>query len=901
MISARLVGSAGYYTAALESENNQSQKTDNYYANDKAESYFIGKIAKDIGIAGREVTAEKFQELLAGKIKNEATGEIHEQSRRANGRQGWDFTFSAPKAVSIAGISDNRVQSAHDLAVEKAAEYLEASAETRYRKDGRNPIKERTGAIAGAVFKHGTSRDNMPQIHSHAIFFNITKGKDDVWRSLETRQMYRDIKSADYIYKNELIKNLKALGYEAALTRKDKSHDIDIKGIDKKTIEKFSGRSVEIKDYRKKMDQKIASKIESGKELSAKEAQWNRMSDRHKNQEATLATRPAKHEESREALKAAWIDRGRDVDFNAEKLVADAMKKSGGASLNAHSNAKVFEKMNGISELKQVDYAKKSLEYSAMRAQSINKSIDRIKGKIAENNKIFGGSGRASVKTLTGSKELIRHKGQVYKIDKSLLSATGIKNRIADHYRQKFNQAKYEALKSIREAKSVGEYLKGVAKYVGSATGEHFAKSNIKYQKAGFFESLSAKSQITNSQKRELSRQMDKFAKEISKQNMADKRLDGSSNLAQSKTNLDLKIDKIQSRQDVKSQYARPETARENRLNERLKSLDQQIERMVSAKNDLSNSLSKIEVKVDGKDYVVKGADIKEKQGTGDNSLKDVKNESIKEKVISRADEVRGEKVNEKFAQIDKLREMRSNVEKSLKNEISRNDRSYKTDNKNVEMANKQEFKDSIEKVISEGKSFFEKQEKSQETLPELMKNNQDLHEKAADIGLDVNIEPAKFNGNFEDLTKELERQNAMIEKAISDKELKAPEYQPDAKKEAVNNRSESEKSQDQSYQASKDAIEKVFDKLKDASLPDKNKDQDRSKNTQKDVENPVNKASESDRKLGDSKSINESISKESRTSNLPQKNSTKDASKSTGTKEKAKSAQNESAKSFSR
>jgi conjugative relaxase-like TrwC/TraI family protein len=93
----------------------------------------------------------------------------------ANKRIFYDWTISPPKSVSIIGLLvDERVIKLHSHAVQAALRELETFAETRVRKgrtqDGARP----TGNLVAACFRHDTSRELDPHLHTHAVIFNAS-------------------------------------------------------------------------------------------------------------------------------------------------------------------------------------------------------------------------------------------------------------------------------------------------------------------------------------------------------------------------------------------------------------------------------------------------------------------------------------------------------------------------------------------------------------------------------------------------------------------------------------------------------------------------------------------------------------------------------------------------------
>jgi conjugative relaxase-like TrwC/TraI family protein len=105
----------------------------------------------------------------------------------SHGRHLYDFTFSAPKSVSVMAVlgEDDRLVDAHARAVDEALRELEACAAGRVRRSGANEDRV-TGNLAIAVYDHDTSRELDPQLHTHAVAANLTyDGQEGRWKALQ--------------------------------------------------------------------------------------------------------------------------------------------------------------------------------------------------------------------------------------------------------------------------------------------------------------------------------------------------------------------------------------------------------------------------------------------------------------------------------------------------------------------------------------------------------------------------------------------------------------------------------------------------------------------------------------------------------------------------------------------
>jgi conjugative relaxase-like TrwC/TraI family protein len=161
----------------------------------------------------------------------------------ANRRIFHDFTISPPKSVSIVALcEDQRVVELHDRAVRHAMAELEKFAETRVRKSGQQSSRP-TGNIVAACFRHETSRELDPHLHTHCVVFNATfDAKEGRWKALQTEGMYRAQKFADNVYYHELCRGLRSLGYEI----ENNARDFEIKHVPRSVIACFSKRHEQI-------------------------------------------------------------------------------------------------------------------------------------------------------------------------------------------------------------------------------------------------------------------------------------------------------------------------------------------------------------------------------------------------------------------------------------------------------------------------------------------------------------------------------------------------------------------------------------------------------------------------------------------------------------------------------
>ncbi len=233
---------------------------DYYSEGQKITGEWLGLAAKELGLT--DVVSEKdFLALCEGR--NPQTGHRLTQRRNtvrsengkltANRRIFHDFTISPPKSVSIVALcEDKRIVELHDRAVRQAMVELEKFAGTRVRRARQNGSRV-TGNIVAASFRHDTSRELDPHLHTHCVVFNATFDPvEGRWKALQTEGMYRAQKFAENLYYHELSKGLRALGYEI----ENNARDFELKHVPRSVIACFSKRheQIEAEAQRQKME-----------------------------------------------------------------------------------------------------------------------------------------------------------------------------------------------------------------------------------------------------------------------------------------------------------------------------------------------------------------------------------------------------------------------------------------------------------------------------------------------------------------------------------------------------------------------------------------------------------------------------------------------------------------------
>lgn len=292
-------------------------EADDYYAEGGlSPSEWQGQGAEALGLSG-EVDRDQFRELLDGRIGEQQLGTFRDG--QLEHRPGWDVTLSAPKSVSIMAevAGDRRLIAAHGQAVKTAMAHVERHMAATRVRDGGTVAREATGNLVVASFQHGTSRAQDPQLHTHNVIMNATKGEDGTWRSLEPRAIYQLQKQIGAIYRQELALKVRELGYEIEA---GKDSLFEIKGVSSEIIGAFSTRSAEIEAA---LDERGTSRDSA----SAAEKQI-----------AALDTRQAKAQTDHAALVADWRETATGAGFGPEArlaMVREAEARAGSAGHRA--------------------------------------------------------------------------------------------------------------------------------------------------------------------------------------------------------------------------------------------------------------------------------------------------------------------------------------------------------------------------------------------------------------------------------------------------------------------------------------------------------------------------------------------------------------------------------------
>jgi conjugative relaxase-like TrwC/TraI family protein len=317
--------------AAYHAEEFTNARENYYTTGDQIRGQWHGQLATEWGLTG-EVGEEPFQRLANGQhpitgeqlVQHQTarvyTNEHGESVKTTAHRAGWDATFSAPKSVSLTALvgGDARVREAHRASVAVALDEAERYVQARI---GRNHPAETTGKWVAATFEHDSARPvegyAAPQLHTHAVFFNVTAREHGETRALQPRELYKSQPYLTAVYRSELALRLTALGYEI---ERGRSGQPEIRGYTADYLEASSPRRQQIATHLALAQQHgaAAAQIAAHQTREAKlRVSHEEMQRRHQEMAEAFGNQPAR-------VVQAAKERARDIEHQVSEVTPHA-------------------------------------------------------------------------------------------------------------------------------------------------------------------------------------------------------------------------------------------------------------------------------------------------------------------------------------------------------------------------------------------------------------------------------------------------------------------------------------------------------------------------------------------------------------------------------------------------
>jgi conjugative relaxase-like TrwC/TraI family protein len=278
-----------------------------------------GRQADGLGLAGT-VSEGALETLLSGRdptsgspLGRELVDRVKSNGNLVRAVAGFDATFSSPKSLSVwwALTGDVRLLEAHDAAVAAALEHLERfGSTTRIRADGHR-LHPDTHGLTVAVFRQSTSRDDDPQIHTHAVISAKVQTGDGRWYALDARYLKRQQRTLGGLYQSLLRSELTdrfGLGWAEIV-----NGQAEIAGVPRDLLGVFSKRSAHI-------DAALVDKVA---EFIDREGRTpSRFEHAALEREAAKDTRHKKTGNGVTELETRWQVEAEAVGWTAEQLTA---------------------------------------------------------------------------------------------------------------------------------------------------------------------------------------------------------------------------------------------------------------------------------------------------------------------------------------------------------------------------------------------------------------------------------------------------------------------------------------------------------------------------------------------------------------------------------------------------
>ncbi|MDE0175616.1 MAG: relaxase domain-containing protein, partial [Defluviicoccus sp.] len=167
--------------------------------------------------------------------------------------------------------------------------------------DNRRRPRVAADGLVAATFRHLTSRDQDPQLHTHCILANMTRNRAGDWRSMEPTRIRRSVKLIGAYYRQELARRLMDMGFRIETTMIGGVPGFEIAGYPRPLLDEFSSRRREILSWLEKHG------LPYSKALT---------------QQAALITRARKAERGLDELKAEWTARAEKLGVERDISVA---------------------------------------------------------------------------------------------------------------------------------------------------------------------------------------------------------------------------------------------------------------------------------------------------------------------------------------------------------------------------------------------------------------------------------------------------------------------------------------------------------------------------------------------------------------------------------------------------
>jgi Ti-type conjugative transfer relaxase TraA len=193
-------------------------QVEDYYSQGQqgAPSKWFGQGAAALGLRGSVSRAQQIAVLMGEHpTTNELLGQKSKEGKPR--RMGEDLTFSAPKSVSIAwAIGSPDLQRAIELAQDRAVARTLAHIENRLQlgRRGKGGAEREQVKLVASAYRHGSSREQDPQLHTHCVLSNLAQRSDGTWGAIENSALLKNKLALGALYRAELAQAMREHGFQ---------------------------------------------------------------------------------------------------------------------------------------------------------------------------------------------------------------------------------------------------------------------------------------------------------------------------------------------------------------------------------------------------------------------------------------------------------------------------------------------------------------------------------------------------------------------------------------------------------------------------------------------------------------------------------------------------------------
>ena len=420
-------------------------KEGNYYLDKEVKAYWQGNTAKYLDLQGKEVTEKTFGQL-ASNIDHRSGERL--TVRHANKRRSSvDWTFSAPKSVSIAYAltKDKVILEAHRTAYRAAMAQVEKMMYTQSNTQHERGYTH-TGNIIYAAFDHELARPVKqeehgqkthvadPQLHTHCVMPNVTwNPQKKRYEAVEIFNAHTHSAFVNATYHSVLSLELEKAGYQTERT----PENFTLAGIGRDVVERFSLRTQQIEKVAKKKGITNAkAKGELGaKTRAGKSAMTLSDGELYQNWKGRLSQK-----EFQQIISLKGRSFKRQIPINPKEAIDKSLQH--------------FLERNSVVNKKKVIAHATSLGYGQLTIQDVTKALH------ARVNIL--GSERDTIKVIT-TKEMVQKEDHMINLATAGKGKYAAINKDYSPKQDFLNQEQRKAIKAILSAYDQTVILRGAA------------------------------------------------------------------------------------------------------------------------------------------------------------------------------------------------------------------------------------------------------------------------------------------------------------------------------------------------------------------------------------------------------------------------------------------------------